>query len=92
MGGVPARDPASKHLRAGLHGDGAGRERRAEQSRPRARSGLCNATRSAEPDSRPDPSPEMRAGEGAVRRLVLGPAFPPAAWVGRQAPGLVYQG
>ena len=89
--GVLAGDPASKQPRAGLHGDRAGRERSAEQSRPRARSGLCNAARSAEPDSGPEPSQEMRAEEGAARRLDLSSAFPPAVWTGRQAPSLVCQ-
>lgn len=90
--GVLAVDRASKQPRAGLHGDRAGRERSAEQSRPRARSGLCNAARSAELDSGPEPSQEMRAGEGAARGLVLGRAFPPAVWTGRQAPSLICQG
>ena len=90
--GVLAGDPASKQLCAGFHGDRAGRERGAEQSRPRARSGLCNAARSAEPDSGPEPSQEMRAEEGAARRLVLSRAFPPAVWTGRQAPNLLCQG
>lgn len=54
--GVLARDPATRQPRAGLHGDRAGRERSAEPRRPRARSRLCNATRSAEPGSGPDPS------------------------------------
>lgn len=55
-GGVLARDPATRQPRASLHGDRAGRERSAEPRRPRARSRLCNATRSAEPGSGPDPS------------------------------------
>lgn len=60
----------------------------AAQSRPRARSRLCKrrAARSQAPGR--IAARKWEQGRGRLSRLVLGPAFPPAHWTGRQAPGL----
>lgn len=60
----------------------------AAQSRPRARSRLCKrrAARSQTPGR--IAARKWEQGRGRLRGLVLGPAFAPAHWTGRQAPGL----